>query len=278
MLAADRPVAKRPEAGYDGRVMEQKPTLSAPRKPVHLVVGGSGGIGSAVARRLAAGGAAVIITGRDPARLAIAGAETGAETLELEARDSTAVERVVQEVQARHGRLDGVVNCAGSILLKPAHLTTDGEFADTLAANLSTAFHVLRAAARVLMRQPEGGSIVLCSSVAARRGLVNHEAIAAAKAGVEGLALAAAASYARYRVRVNCVAPGLTRTGLTSALTQNEAVARTSAALHPLGRIGEPEEVASAIGWLLDPAQCWVTGQVIGVDGGLASVQARAQG
>ncbi len=74
---------------------------------------------------------------------------------------------------------------------------------------------------------------------------------------------------------MNCVAPGLTRTVLTSMLTQNEAVAKASAALHPLGRIGEPAEVASAICWLLDGTQSWVTGQVIGVDGGLRSVQAR---
>jgi NAD(P)-dependent dehydrogenase (short-subunit alcohol dehydrogenase family) len=101
------------------------------------------------------------------------------------------------------------------------------------------------------------------------------EAIAAAKAGVEGLALAAA-SYARYQVRVNCVAPGLTRTGLTRALTQNKAAAKASAALHPLGRIGEPAQVASAICWLLEGAQASITGQVIGVDGGQSSVQGRA--
>ena len=117
---------------------------------------------------------------------------------------------------------------------------------------------------------------MLCSSVAARRGFVNHEAIAAAKAGVEGLALAAAASYARFGVRVNCVAPGLTRTDLTRSLTQNEVVAKISAALHPLGRIGEPAEVASAICWLLSEEQSWVTGQVLGIDGGLSHVQARS--
>lgn len=249
--------------------------MSTDNSAVYLVVGGSGGIGADVARQLAAKGTRVVVTGRDAGRLAAIGAETGAPTLQLEARDSAAVDAVLQQVHTRHGRLDGV-NCAGSILLKPAHLITDAEFAETLALNLTTAFNVLRATVRVIMRQPGGGSIVLCSSVAARRGLLNHEAIAAAKAGVEGLALAAAASYARYQVRVNCVAPGLTRTGLTRALTQNEAVAKASAALHPLGRIGEPVEVASAICWLLDGAQAWVTGQVIGVDGGLGSVQARA--
>lgn len=243
---------------------------------VFMVIGGTGGIGSEVARQLCAKGNRVVVTGRDTGRLTAIATETGAEAFELEARDSSAVDRVLKDVYASHGRLDGIVNCAGSILLKPAHLITDAEFDDTIALNLTTAFNVLRASARIMMRQPNGGSIVLCSSVAARRGLLNHEAIAAAKAGVEGLALSAAASYGRYKVRVNCVAPGLTRTGLTLALTQNEAVAKASAALHPLGRIGEPSEVASAICWLLDGTQSWVTGQVIGVDGGLGSVQARS--
>jgi 3-oxoacyl-[acyl-carrier protein] reductase len=242
---------------------------------VFMVVGGTSGIGAEVARKLVAQGSIVTITGRNSGRLAEMAAETGVDTLSLEARESTAVEAAVEAVRAKHGRLDGIVNCAGSILLKPAHLTTDAEFAETLSLNLNTAFHVLRAAARVMMRQPAGGSIVLCSSVAARRGLVNHEPIAAAKAGVEGLALAAAASYARYKVRVNCVAPGLTRTGMSQGLTQNESVAKASAAMHPLGRIGEPTEVASAICWLLGCEQGWVTGQVIGVDGGLGTVQAR---
>lgn len=244
--------------------------------PVMVIVGGAGGIGSAVARKLQARGCQLVITGRNAERLAEVAAETGAQTFPLDARDSAAVDALMQSVQTSHGRVDGLVNCAGSILLKPAHSITDQEFADTLATNLTTAFNLLRAAARLMMKQAGGGSIVLCSSVAARRGLVNHEAIAAAKAGVEGLALAAAASYARFGVRVNCVAPGLTRTELTRALTQNETIAKLSAALHPLGRIGEPAEVASAICWLLDAEQKWVTGQVIGVDGGLGQVQARS--
>jgi len=249
--------------------------MSTPPSPVALVVGGSGGIGSAVTRTLMDRKWTVIITGRDAIRLQEIGSETGAETAILDARDSAAVDAVVQSVHQRHGRLDGVVNCAGSILLKPAHLITDAEFADTLAINLTTAFQVLRAAVRIQMRQTGGGSVVLCSSVAAQRGLVHHEAIAAAKAGVEGLIRSAAASYARYGVRVNGVAPGLTRTPLTATLTQSEAVAKASAAMHPLGRIGTPDDIASAITWLLDPVQGWVTGQVLGIDGGLGCVQAR---
>ena len=250
--------------------------MNAENSPVMIIVGGAGGIGSAVGRKLAARGCRLVIAGRNPQRLESIAAETGAQAIPVDARDGAAVDALVQSVQTSHGRVDGVVNCAGSILLKSAHLISDQEFADTIATNLTTAFNVVRAATRLMMKQAGGGSIVLCSSVAARRGLVNHEAIAAAKAGVEGLALAAAASYARFGVRVNCVAPGLTRTDLTRSLTQNETVAKMSAALHPLGRIGEPAEVASAICWLLDREQSWVTGQVIGIDGGLGHVQARS--
>ncbi|MEI8291286.1 MAG: SDR family oxidoreductase [Verrucomicrobiota bacterium] len=250
--------------------------MSTENSPVIIIVGGAGGIGSAVTRKLARQGCRLVLAGRNAERLQSVATETGAQAIPLDARDSAAVDALIQSVQTSHGRVDGVVNCAGSILLKPAHLISDQEFADTIAANLTTAFNLVRDVARLMMKQAGGGSIVLCSSVAARRGLVNHEAIAAAKAGVEGLALAAAASYARFGVRVNCVAPGLTRTGLTRSLTQNETVAKMSAALHPLGRIGEPSEVASAICWLLDAEQSWVTGQVIGIDGGLGQVQARS--
>lgn len=243
--------------------------------PVTLIIGGAGGIGSALARRLVARGGRVVIAGRQLERLQTLADTLRVEAIALDAREGAAVEAIVQDVATRQGRLDGVVNCAGSLLLKPAHLITDQEFFDTISLNLTTAFNVVRASARVMMRQSAGGSIVLCSSVAARRGLMNHEAIGAAKAGVEGLALAAAATYARQGVRINCVAPGLTRTELTRTITQNESSAKYSAALHPLGRIGEPEEVASAIAWLLDGEQGWVTGQVIGVDGGLGHVQAR---
>jgi NAD(P)-dependent dehydrogenase (short-subunit alcohol dehydrogenase family) len=173
------------------------------------------------------------------------------------------------------GPLDAVVNCAGSILLKPAHLTTDREWSDTLHTNLTTAFHTVRSAARLLMST--GGSIVLCSTAAARTGLANHEAIAAAKAGVIGLTLSAAATYAPRNIRVNCVAPGLVDTPLAARITSNEMALKASLAMHPLGRIGRPEQVASAIAWLLHPENDWVTGQVLGVDGGLATLRSSAK-
>ena len=170
------------------------------------------------------------------------------------------------------GRLDGLANCIGSILLKPAHLTSEEEWDAVVATNLKSAYAAVRAAARLMTT---GGSVVLVSSAAARLGLANHEAIAAAKAGVIGLTLSAAATYAPKGIRVNAVAPGLVRTPLTARITDNEAALKASTAMHALGRVGEPEDVASAIAWLLDPAQSWVTGQVIGVDGGLATLRSR---
>ena len=113
------------------------------------------------------------------------------------------------------------------------------------------------------------------SSAAARIGLANHEAIAAAKAGVEGLARSAASTYAPRGVRINVVAPGLVRTPLSARLVGNDASVKASVAMHALGRIGEPDDVASLIEYLLDPSHRWVTGQVFGVDGGLSTLRPR---
>ena len=238
-----------------------------------LVIGGAGGIGAAVARMIAAGGGSVYLAGRDAAKLAAIGGELGMPCGTVEASDPDAVDACADAAVAALGGLDGIVNCAGSLILKPAHLTTTAEWQATLAANLSSAFGCVRAAGRLL--KAEGGSVVLVSSAAARVGLANHEAIAAAKAGVIGLVLSAAATYAKAKIRFNAVAPGLVRTPLTKGLVASELAEKASIGMHPLGRLGEPEDVARAIHFLLDPAQGWITGQVLGVDGGLADLRSR---
>ncbi len=243
-------------------------------KPVVLVVGAAGGIGTALCRRLAARGVALILAGRDEAKLGALSAELGGHVLPVDARDLDGMNSAVKQVLERHGRLDGAVNLAGSILLKPAHTTSTQEWDDVIATNLRTAFALVRAVAPA-MGQTGGGSIVLVSTAAARLGISNHDALAAAKAGVEGLARSAAATYAPRRVRVNVVAPGLVRTPLASRLLANEASLKASEVMHPLGRIGEPDEVASLIAYLVDPDHAWVTGQVFGIDGGLSTVRPR---
>jgi 3-oxoacyl-[acyl-carrier protein] reductase len=238
----------------------------------YVVLGASGGIGSALARRLAAHGSRVLVAGRNAERLDALAAEIGGHALVVDARSAAEVQAGLGTAMDRFGRLDGVANCVGSLLLKPAHLTSEEEFASVISTNLGSAFATVHAAARIMK---QGGSVVLISSAAARLGFPNHEAIAAAKAGIVGLVLSAAATYASGHLRFNCVAPGLVETPLTARITGNAQAAKASAAMHAVGRFGSPDEVASAIEWFLATEQSWVTGQVLGVDGGLASVRAR---
>jgi NAD(P)-dependent dehydrogenase (short-subunit alcohol dehydrogenase family) len=224
-----------------------------------------------VARLVVAAGGRVFLAGRDAARLEATANELGMPWGTVEATDPDKIDACADAAAAALGGLDGITNCVGSILLKPAHLTSTADWQATIATNLTSAFGCVRAAGRLL--KAEGGSVVLVSSAAARVGLANHEAIAAAKAGIMGLVLSAAATYARQKIRFNAVAPGLVRTPLAAGLVASELAEKASIGMHPLGRLGEPGDVARAIVWLLDPAQSWVTAQVIGVDGGLADVK-----
>ena len=239
-----------------------------------LVIGAAGGIGSALVRRLVASGGKVFLAGRDATRLETLATELGMPWGTVEATDPDAIDGVADRAVAELGGLDGLANCVGSILLKPAHLTSAADWNATIATNLTSAFGCVRAAGRLM--KGEGGSVVLVSSAAARVGLANHEAIAAAKAGIIGLVLSAAATYAKQKVRFNAVAPGLVRTPLSKGLLSSELAEKASVGMHPLGRLGEPDEVAAAIQWFLDPAQGWITGQVLGIDGGLADLRGRA--
>ncbi len=236
-----------------------------------VVFGATGAIGSATARGLVAAGARVGLVGkREDATRALA-EEMAMPFAVADVTVSAQVDAALATMKERLGEIDGVTSCVGSVLLKPAHLTKDEELAATLAVNLSSSFYVLRASVKAM--GDRGGSIVFCSTAAARAGLANHEAIAAAKSGVEGMAIAAAATYAPRNIRINCVAPGLVPSGITARIVGQPAALAASVAMHALGRIGTPDEVARAIIWLLDPASSWVTAQVLAVDGGLGSVR-----
>ena len=150
-----------------------------------VVVGGSGGIGSAIARRLALRGAVLVLAAREQVRLEEVAGSLGAACEPIDATDFDAVERLLKGAAERFGRVAGVVNAVGSIILRPAHLTSRDDFHETIARNLTTAFAVVRAAGKVMT---DGGSVVLFSTVAAQVGLPNHDAIAAAKGAVSALA------------------------------------------------------------------------------------------
>lgn len=234
-----------------------------------LVIGAAGGIGRKLVELLHRDGWSLVLAGRTAEGLEEVAASCNAQTVALDARDFDAVDAAFQV----HPGITGAVNLSGSILLKPAHLTTALDFEETIGLNLRTAFALTRAAGKHM--KSTGGSVVLMSSCAATVGLANHEAISAAKAGVEGLVRSAAATYAGNGIRFNAVAPGLVATPMAKRITENEGALRASVAMHPLGRIGQPEDVARAIAFLLNPASDWTTGQVLGVDGGLARLKGR---
>jgi 3-oxoacyl-[acyl-carrier protein] reductase len=244
----------------------------------YILLGGSGGIGMATAKLLAAQGANLYLAGRNPERLAATVSELQAvrpgdyRTKVVEGSNSAEVDALFADAQAAFGTIHGAACLTGSILLKPAHMTTDAELEATIQQNVRPAFYLLRAAAKAM---PNGGSLVFVSTVAAQIGLPNHEAIALAKGALDGMVLSAAASYASRGLRVNAVAPGLVRTPMAAKITSSETALKASTAMHPLGRIGEPEDIATPIAWLLDPKTSWVTGQILSVDGGMSVIRGK---
>lgn len=236
----------------------------------YAIIGAAGGIGSSLARRLLDNGCGVMAGVRDVGAAEAMPELKGANIAAIDATDWDAYSGFYDEMEGTLGSIDGVAVCVGSILLKPAHLTSQADFESVVSLNLSSCFAAIRGVAKRMMKS--GGSIVLCSSAAARHGFPNHEAIAAAKAGVIGLTLSSAATYASYGIRVNCVAPGLVRTKMARGITENEFALKASQSMHAMGKIGDPEDVAKAMSWLLDKGQVWVTGQTIGIDGGLGTL------
>ena len=237
------------------------------------ILGATGTIGSVLARRLIRNGHRVVLVGRNEEKLRALSQELDQPFVVVDLTGSNPLEEALRNMAERHGGVDALVNCVGSLLLKPAHATSDDDFRQVVETNLFTAFATVRVGAKLLRER--GGSIVLFASAAAEIGIQNHEAIAAAKAGVIGLARSAAATYAPNNIRVNVVSPGLIRTELTRRIWETPASAAASAQLHALGRLGEPEQVASLVAWLLDAENDWITGQVIGIDGGLGHVLPR---
>lgn len=237
-----------------------------------LIIGGYGGIGEALTRRLTEQNRPVIVAGRNLEKAEALASRYDQKAMAWDARDENAWRAAMQELESTP--LDGIVNLCGSIAIKPLTQVSVDELRETLDINLVTAFLTLKYGAPRLV-QEGGGSIVLMSSVAAQFGLSNHEAIAAAKAAVEGLTVAAAASYAPRQVRVNAVAPALVETALSQRFVGSEEARKASALMHPLGRIGQPDDVAIVLAMLLDPASSWMTGQVIGVNGGMNRVKTK---
>lgn len=237
-----------------------------------IILGGSGGIGSALAERLVADGRAVHLIARDRERLvAIADRLGGVPTSPCDVTDVDALRQTVAAVAEKDG-VSGLAYCVGSIVLKPLKRLTADDLLSAFRLNAVGAAIAVQAAEKAL--RASHGAVVLFSTVAAQSGFPNHTPIAMAKGAVEALTRSLAADLAP-DVRVNCIAPSLIKTPLAAALTSNEPLAKSIAGLHPIPRLGEADDVAAAAVFLLGPDSGWITGHVLPVDGGRAAVRTK---
>ena len=237
-----------------------------------LLVGGSSDIARHLATMLLADGHSVTLLARDADRVAGL-VEQGAEFVQGDALDEEAVQSAVAHA-AEHGEggLAGMAHLVGSIALRPPHATKVEDFTAVINTNLTSAFLALKTAGKAMLKLGTG-RMVFTSSVAGSYGLTNHEAIAAAKGGIEAMVRAAASTYAGRGLRVNAVAPGLTETRLGGSVLRSDAIREASVGMIPLKRINEPEEIAQSMHWLLTGAPDNLTGQVLHLDGGMSNIR-----
>jgi len=237
-----------------------------------IVIGGiTGGIGSALARRVSISGATVHGFARNPQKSNALEDELGVSVSTVEATESEQVTDYIKSVYDAEGRIDAYVHAVGSIFLKPAHLTSPEDWQNVISTNLNSAFFALRACTQVMPKQGTGACLFF-STAAAQVGISNHEAIAAAKGGIEAMVRSAAATYCARGLRVNAIAPSLTDTPLAKPIIGNEQALEISKKMHPLGQIGEAEHIASLAAWLISDEAKFVTGQTFTADGGISSI------
>lgn len=237
---------------------------------IAIVTGASRGIGRATARMLAAAGAEVVAAARgDNARATveeITGAGGKAHLASLDVTDRGAIDRVVAETLERSGRIDILVSNAGvardQLMLRMKREDWD----EVIATNLTALFSCVQAVLKPMVRQ-RGGRIIAISSVVGQAGNAGQANYAASKAGIIGFSKALALEIASRGITVNVVAPGLIDTDMTRAIT--ESAQETWASRIPLGRLGSPEDVASAVCFLASDAASYITGQVLAVNGGM---------
>lgn len=235
------------------------------------IYGGSGDIGSATGRILRARGYDLHLVGRNDTKLAAIAAELEATFTTGDVTDGRLFARVAEDAGVP---LNGLVYAVGTINLRSLQRLTETDFLNDFRVNAMGAALAIQAALPALKKSTGTASVVLFSSVAALQGFAFHGSIGMAKGAVNGLTLSLANELAP-RVRVNAIAPSLTRTQLAKDILSNVQMTASIAELHALQRLGTPEDIAAITAFLLSPEADWITGQIIGVDGGRSTLRTK---
>jgi len=233
----------------------------------YLVFGATGAIGSSLAAQLKESSHDVHLIARNEDEVKAISEELGCSYTVADVLE----ENFIDKVKADTSDFDvkGVAYCVGSIDLKPLKRVSESDLHNCMKLNLYSAIESIKGFQEELKKN--NGSIVLFSSVAAQKGFTNHTIIATAKAAIEGLTVTLAAEFAP-SIRVNCIAPSLTNSKISQSMLKSPVVAEALAKAHPLKRLGEGEDSAALAKFLLSDESSWVTGQIIGVDGGRSSL------
>ena len=236
---------------------------------MYVIAGSTGTLGSAITEELSKNNS-IFLIGRDEEKLQNQANKFNCnyEVLDLL---NTPEPREFAKVISPDVEIKGLVNCIGSILIKPLHGTSLEEFNDVITTNLFSSYFLLASFARRM----KDGSAIFFSSVAGSKGLSNHEAISAAKAGIEGFARSAAATYAKDNLRVNVIAPSIMDSNMSQKILSTDSAREVSKNMHPISKIGDTDDIIPVVKWLLSQDAKWVTGQTIHIDGGLSTVKPR---
>ena len=232
-----------------------------------VILGATGSIGSTLAKSLVKSGDEVHLVARDEASLSSLANELNSSFTTCDMLEENFTDQILSDLDGTP--INGLAYCVGSIDLKPLKLIKKSDFMQAFNLNLVSAAETIKTLADNLKKNR--GSIVLFSTVAVKQGFPNHAIVSSAKGAVEGLTLALAAEFAP-NIRVNCIAPSLTKSKISDFLLKNEKMAESIAKMHPMKRLGEGSDSSSIAKFLLSEESSWVTGQIFGVDGGRSSV------
>ena len=232
-----------------------------------VILGATGSIGSSLAKKLAESGEELHLVGRNESSLSALANELNSTFTVCDVLEENFSEKILADLKDE--QINGLAFCVGSIDLKPIRLSKKSDYMQSFNLNLISATEIIRACHEKL--KSNKGSIILFSTVAAKRGFLNHSIISSAKAAVEGLTVALAAEFAP-NIRVNCIAPSLSESKIAAPMLKNVKMAESIAKMHPLKRIGEGSDSASVAKFLLSDESSWITGQILGIDGGRSSV------